>query len=611
MNSISPASLTIQASPEPVPAVPPWFGEVATVANYLTRLGMLTTISDRVRFARKRFGLFEVIDFVAVLIGYALSGEPTLTDYYERLQPFAASFMALFGRSRLPHRSTLSRFLAALDRACVEALRAVFLQDTLAHPGPAKGVGGLWDRQGKRWMVFDLDGTRAAARQRAVPQTPDLPPAQRRLHPVCAPGYTGRKRGEVVRTRTTLLQAHTHQWLFAGGNAGNGDYRGKLLRGLAVVVAYQTAQDLFPSQALVRLDGQYGNGAIVVDLSAARVNWVTRGKDYAVFDLSQVKKRLALPPEVQFTYPESGACRDLFDCGELPITAEGHHCRVIVAAHQASATASPVGTTRDGVVYELFFTALPALGFTAADVVKLYLHRGSFETTLADEDREQGNDRWYSYTAHGQEFSQILAQWMWNVRQELSQQWQPTPMRQTEFAEAQAASEPVPEQSSAQPSFGPPQWARAARVGSFGGQNFVSQPDGTLCCPQGAILYAQERRLEHDGTLRVLYAARIADCRSCPLRDRCQGHGTSTKKPRRVSAVLHPRPQPASEEHPPPLPDLPADHPILWDDWPRCQPRRAWMRWLRSHLVTVDAQPTFHPPPPCARLHARNEHTGV
>ena len=153
-----------------------------------------------------------MIDFVVVLMGYAISGEPTLAAYYERLQPFATAFMALFGRTQLPHRSTLSRFLAALDQASVEALRSVFVQDALDHPGPAEGVGGLWDRQGQRWVVFDLDGTRQAARQRALPQGPDLPPPQRRLQAVCAPGYTGRKRGEVVRTRTTLLQAHTHQW---------------------------------------------------------------------------------------------------------------------------------------------------------------------------------------------------------------------------------------------------------------------------------------------------------------------------------------------------------------------------------------------------------------
>ena len=211
---------------------------------------------------------------------------------------------------------------------------------------------------------------------------PDLPPPQRRLSAVCAPGYMGRKRGEVVRTRTTLLQAHSHQWLFTCGAAGNGDYRGELLRGLSVIAAYQTALGLLPAQALVRLDGLYGNGAIVVDLIAAGVCFVMRGKDYALLDLPQVKKRLALPADEQFTHPESGICRDLFDCGQVPVTAQGHCARLIVATHQAAS--SPIGVTRDGMVYELFFTALPAAGFTAADVVMLYLQRGSFETVLAD-----------------------------------------------------------------------------------------------------------------------------------------------------------------------------------------------------------------------------------
>ncbi len=213
------SSVNIQTEASPIASVPAWFGEVALLAHTFTRLGLLAAISERVHFSRKRFGTFEVIDFVVVLMGYAISGEPTLAAYYERLQPFATAFMALFGRTQLPHRSTLSRFLAALDQASVEALRSVFLQDALARPGPAEGVGGLWDRQGQRWLVFDLDGTRQAARQRALPQGPDLPPAQRRLQAVCAPGYTGRKRGEVVRTRTTLLQAHTHQWLGTFGNA--------------------------------------------------------------------------------------------------------------------------------------------------------------------------------------------------------------------------------------------------------------------------------------------------------------------------------------------------------------------------------------------------------
>src|SRR6266487_455462 len=154
---------------------------------------------------------------------------------------------------------------------------------------------------------------------------------------------------------------------------------------------------------------------------------------------------------------------------------------------------------------------------------------------------------------------------------------------------------PAPNLSSARPSFGPPQWARAARTGSLGGQDFLPQSDGTLRCRQGARLYAQERRPEHDGTVRVLYAARIADCRCCPFRIQCQGHGTSTKKPRRVSAVLHPLAKRASEEPPPSCLSTPAPHPILWGDWSRCQPRRAWIEWQRSHLVTVQV-PSISPP---------------
>ena len=86
------------------------------------------------RFARRRCGHYDVIDFVAVLFGYAISGERTLETFYERLQPFAVPFMALLDHDQLPARSTLSRFLTALPMESVEALRALFLDDLLARP---------------------------------------------------------------------------------------------------------------------------------------------------------------------------------------------------------------------------------------------------------------------------------------------------------------------------------------------------------------------------------------------------------------------------------------------------------------------------------------------
>ncbi len=123
MNSIADSPVTIQTSSQSVPSTPSWFGEVTLITHYLRRVGMLAEISARVRFARRRFGRYDVIDFVAVLLGYAISEERTLETFYERLQPFAQAFMALFGRDRLPARSTLSRFLAAatikrLSRRC-------------------------------------------------------------------------------------------------------------------------------------------------------------------------------------------------------------------------------------------------------------------------------------------------------------------------------------------------------------------------------------------------------------------------------------------------------------------------------------------------------------
>ena len=257
MSSIADGSIHIQTSSEVPFATPSWLGEVALMASHLRKHGILNKRSERVRFARRRFGRYDVLDFLAVLFGYARSFERTLEAFYEAVHPFASTFMALFGRASLPAASTLSRFLAALPTEPGEALRSLFLEDLLARRlSPEEQDAGLWDRQGHRWMVFDVDGTREAARQRALPQTPDRPTPQRRLRPLCAPGYTGRKRGEVVRSRTTVLQMHTHQWVASFGNPGNGQYREELRRAKTSIQASITAHDFPAERTLVRLDGQ-------------------------------------------------------------------------------------------------------------------------------------------------------------------------------------------------------------------------------------------------------------------------------------------------------------------------------------------------------------------
>ncbi len=608
-------SVHIQVDPTSVPSTPAWFGEVAVVAHTFQQLGLVKAIEERVRFSRARMGKYELIDFVAVLIGYAVSGERTLRAFCQRVRPFAEPFMALFGRAELPDPATLSRYLAALDQPCVEALRTLFLEDLLACFPFGTPPGGLWDRQGNRWLIIDVDGTKQVARQRALPATPELPPAHRRFDQVCAPGHVGQKRGEVVRTRTTVLQAHTHQWLGTFGNPGNGLYRNELQRARTVIAAYASATALPLSQIVVRLDGLYGNAAPLADLLAADgPAVVVRGKAYPLIEQPVVHERLRRPPDQYTMHPESGMPRALYDCAEMALTPAGPVVRMLLATHPAGSSRPPIGKVKEGTVYEQFFTTLPSCAFTPADVLALSLHRGSFETVLADEDHEQDPDRWVSHTSWGQEFWQILSQWIWNLRLELGQHASASTMRVTDMASSQVSAPPTlgdppaeqasstgldppveqtPAESFELMSYGPPPWARLSYTKGLAGADFVLQPDGTLRCPAGHPLYAQERRKEAHGALRVLYAARIGHCRACPLRQRCQESET-TLKPRRVSAVFWPRAPSASESHAPlPAPPAPS-RPVLWGDWERCQIRRRWVQQLQTQTVLIatgSAQP--------------------
>lgn len=208
-------------------------------------------------------------------------------------------------------------------------------------------------------------------------------------------------------------------------------------------------------------------------------------------------------------------------------------------------------------------------------------------------------DRWYFHMPCGQEF----AQWIWNVQLELGQHLAPAELRTTEFTpahEAEAlstdASQPAESPASAI-TYGPPQWARPSFTHGFPGSAFTPQLDGTLRCPTNHPLYLQERRPERDGSVRLLYAARIGHCRACPLRAQCQESRT-TLKPRRVSAVV----LPLSSSHadssspPDPTPAPPPSASVLWRDWPCCSIRRTWLKVVRSQTVCQESSAPLSPP---------------
>jgi hypothetical protein len=89
--------------------------EVTVIAHHLQHQGVLATIEERVCFARRRFGHYDLIDFVVVLLAYAASSERTLEEFYESIYPFAAPF---------PIRKDLASFDVSLVRRISQARRS-------------------------------------------------------------------------------------------------------------------------------------------------------------------------------------------------------------------------------------------------------------------------------------------------------------------------------------------------------------------------------------------------------------------------------------------------------------------------------------------------------
>jgi hypothetical protein len=124
---ISNPCIEIQTSSQHRPSVPAWFAEVVIIAQHLKSKGVLDAFEQQVRLVRGRFGRYEPIDFLAVLIGYAISGERTLADFFACVAPFETAFMALFGRDS-PATSLEPEPLSGGCRS--------FLFRSLPHPVP-------------------------------------------------------------------------------------------------------------------------------------------------------------------------------------------------------------------------------------------------------------------------------------------------------------------------------------------------------------------------------------------------------------------------------------------------------------------------------------------
>lgn len=632
---------------------PPWLAEALLVAQLWRTTGLVDRLQQQVRLERGRMGRYLLCDFVLVLLAYALSGEPSLQTFYHHLQPVAPLLMAVWQRQHLPHRSTLSRFLAAIGPQTLEQLRSLFLADLNQSGLQTAQCGGLFDRTEQRWLVFDVDGTRACVRQRALPTAKEYPSARRR-RPACAAGYTGRKRGELVRTRTACLQAHTGEWLGGLAAAGNGSTLADIQQAAHDIGGYLSARGFARHQGIVRLDGLYGSVKPMRALVASGLGVVVRARDYALLKLPWVKSCLEAGPTGQWQDPDTGVARQVFDVGVLSgwpdapdkeeVQAKAATAlRLVVTAREASDEQTiAIGKLKDGRIFELFLTSLPQQGFTGVDVLNLYLARGLLENELLHEDQDQQIDRWVSITADGQSFYQLLALWTANQRLWLGQRAAPDSGRTTLWSPAQTrdraysqvvpapptppvAATCVPVVQAAEPPTppaAPPTAAAACRMPAartrrpFTHQDFRVSAERTVHCPAGVRLSRRHRVMLGGGHQRWIFAAPYDACLRCPLALECIGEALPRASCRQVAYRLCPDSgRLLAEDDPrlPPLPvplrvpELPPPPPMLWCGGPEalwwkdvasCHLRRQWSERLRTQRVIITVQELQKPPVP-------------
>ncbi len=556
------AGIELTTDEQTNPAHPSWLAEALLLGEYWRCSGLLDRLQTEVRVHRGRMGTYEVCDFVLLLLAYAVSGLATLQLFFEQLKSVRSVLMAVWQRQRSPVASTLSRFLGDIDASALEQLRTLFESDLFVHGLGSPQTGGVVDRSGQSYWVFDVDGTHQAARQRSLVSTSDYPDARRRTQAATAKGYLGRARGETTRTRSVVSQAHTSEWLGTFGAAGNGTPGPDLERICGVIGHYLHQHQLTGAQAILRLDGYYGSPSFINQLQQHQLGYILRSRDYALLEHQAIQTRLQTTSTQEWSHPESHQVRTVFDVGFVTDEWAGYTLpfRLIVVRTPVNPNrAHRVGKRMGEFIYELFVTSHAPTGLSGPDILSLYYGRGGFEKVLADEDKEGDCDRWCSWNPQGQEFWQILCQWVWNWRVWTGWVHHPQPLRQTLWAPAQEPSElatlpaapmeePLPLSEAKAKARRPPidstehgpmqlsrSWAR--NRGKFSGDDFKLLDKRTLQCPAGHSMYRREVRQNRRGDMLILFGLNPRICQQCPLKERCLADGSKGTGGRRVTVI--------------------------------------------------------------------------
>lgn len=408
--------------------IPDELTEGAALFMDLARRGVIEEGGERVRIRRQ--GGYSGLDVWLFLLLFfttgARRGVRTLWD--KVLWPFSKQLAALAGRRGLVSPAALSR---ALDKAEPELVRTAspwLLMDmpeidgVLRHPATMS-----YDALGRGWHVFDIDPTVTTLRHRALPVADDLPEPLRRSEDTAAPGYSGRKRGDVQFQRMAVSHHGSSFWLHGHLFEGNG--AGVIEFELAAAAVAQTCDRIeHPrSRALVRMDGAHGNVPWFTTCREFRLPFITRLNRRKLYEDPEVLHLLRAATWHRVPDSLAGPGRSAADLGILQIPPDARTRRPDGSAYDAIevrvvASIFPKrgkakrGRTLDGFQVELFAVDVPADTWPAPEAVAAYFGHAAEENRFAQEDRELGLDRIISYHLPGQELASVVGMSLWNHR---------------------------------------------------------------------------------------------------------------------------------------------------------------------------------------------------
>lgn len=402
--------------------LPAWTAEYALLTEVLRRNGVLGQLEQRLRLER-RPGYAGIDVFVFLLAWFTYPEQIGLRTFSDRVREIGPQLAALAHRATWPTSASVSRALKAITADQAREFTHWLLLDAIGVETLTRAsVAITRDRRNRNWHMFDYDPTVTAMRQRALPRGDDLPEPRRHSSELAAPGYSGRKRGEVQYSRTPLQHSGSSLWLWQTLSAGNGHHIVELEAAANAVADFCGKTKLDVHRAVIRFDGGIGGVRALLACRSQGVTYLTRIARYDLLQLAPVAEYLETAQWQEVKDSGSGPRREAAELGQFTLVAkDSRHqhieTRVVVSrfrAHQGRKHGA--GIVLDGWHYELFATDLPADGWPAAETVTAYYGRCGQENRFSQEEKELDLDRTFSFNPAGQLVATTIGLFLWNLR---------------------------------------------------------------------------------------------------------------------------------------------------------------------------------------------------